>query len=140
MMCSGLLKSIRRFRQCESGAATIEFVLWLPIVVMVLLLIVDASMLFMGRTQAIRVLQDTNRLYSVGQFTGTSAERLTKAESYALLRLKQMSSSATTKTTEVNRVVRTEATLQTDEIAQVGFLGAMIDVTMTVAAEHRVEF
>ncbi len=140
MNLSGISRSIRRFGRCESGAATIEFVLWLPIVVMILLLIVDASMLFMGRTQAIRVLQDTNRLYSVGQFTGSSAEKLTKAETYAMKRLRAMSTSATATTTETNRVVRTEATLQTDEIAQVGFLGAMIDVTMVVVAEHRVEF
>ncbi len=140
MKFSCLLPSVRRFRQCETGAATIEFVLWLPLVVMILLLIVDASMLFMGRTQAIRVLQDTNRLYSVGQFTGSSAEKLTKAEAYALARLRPMSGSATATTTETNRVVRTEATLQTDEIAQVGFLGSMIDVEMVVVAEHRVEF
>ena len=140
MNFSGISRSIRRFGRCENGAATIEFVLWLPIVVMILLLIVDASMLFMGRTQAIRVLQDTNRLYSVGQFTGSSAEKLTKAETYAMKRLRAMSTSATATTTETNRVVRTEATLQTDEIAQVGFLGAMIDVTMVVVAEHRVEF
>lgn len=140
MMESRLLRSVGRFRRCETGSATIEFVLWLPIVVMILLLIVDASMLFMGRTQAIRVLQDTNRLYSVGQFTGSSSDKLTKAEAYALARLRPMSSSATATTSETNRVVRTEATLQTSEIAQVGFLGAMIDVEMVVAAEHRVEF
>lgn len=141
-------RSPRAFLQCEDASATIEFVLWLPIVILILLLIVDASMLFMSRSQAIRVLQDTNRLYSTGQFTSQNpdidlakAERLAKAEAYALSRLQPMSPSATADTTEnLNRVVRTVATLETGEISQIGFLGVVIDRKMTVVAEHRVEF
>lgn len=133
-------RSFGLYLRREDGSATIEFVLWVPIVVLILTLIVDASMLFMGRTHAIRVLQDTNRLYSVGQFTGDPTQKITKAQDYALARLRPMSGSATAKTTEVNRVVRTEATLETSEIAQIGFLGVFIDTTMFVAAEHRVEF
>jgi Flp pilus assembly protein TadG len=131
---------IKAFLRQEDGSSTIEFVLWLPIVVLILLLIVDSSMLFMSRSHAIRVLQDTNRLYSVGQFTGTSAERINKAQNYAMARLRGFSPSATATTTEANRVVRTRATMETREIAQIGFLGMMIDTTMVVVAEHRVEF
>ncbi len=131
---------IRAFLRDESGSSTIEFVLWLPIVLLILLLIVDASMLFMSRSHAIRVLQDTNRLYSVGQFTGTPVERIAQAQTYALNRLRGLSPSATALTTETNRVVRTQATMETREIAQIGFLGVMIDTTMVVIAEHRVEF
>jgi Flp pilus assembly protein TadG len=138
---SRLTRSVGRFLQCEGGSSTVEFVLWVPLVIMVLMLIVDASMLFMTRSHAMRVLQDTNRLYSVGQFTGdTAADRLEKAEDYALARLSPLSESATAVTTELNRVVRTEATMQTSEIANIGFLGTLIDVTMTISAEHRVEF
>jgi Flp pilus assembly protein TadG len=131
---------IKEFLRQESGSSTIEFVLWMPIALMILLLIVDASMLFMSRSHAIRVLQDTNRLYSVGQFTGSPAERITQAQTYALNRLRGLSPSATAVTTETNRVVRTQATMETREIAQIGFLGAVIDTTMVVVAEHRVEF
>jgi Flp pilus assembly protein TadG len=131
---------IRDFLRQETGSSTIEFVLWMPVVLMILLLIVDASMLFMSRSHAIRVLQDTNRLYSVGQFTGTAAQRLTQAQTYALNRLRGLSPSATAITTETNRVVRTQATMATREIAQVGFLGMMMDAQMVVVAEHRVEF
>lgn len=136
----GKYGKIKTFLRQEDGTSTIEFVLWLPIVVLILLLIVDLSMLFMSRSQAMRVLQDTNRLYSVGQFTGTPAERITKAQNYALSRLRGLSPSATATTVETNRVVRTQATMETREIAQIGFLGLMIDTTMVVAAEHRVEF
>lgn len=131
---------IKAFSRQETGGATIEFVLWLPIVIAILLLIVDSSMLFMSRTHAMRVLQDTNRLYSVGQFTGTPAERIQKAQDYALARLTGLSPSATTTTVETNRVVRTQATMETREIAQIGFLGLMIDMTMVVTAEQKVEF
>ena len=90
---------IKAFFRQEEGGATIEFVLWLPIIFLILLLIVDSSMLFMSRSQAIRVLQDTNRLYSVGQFTGTAAERIAAAQNYALARLRGLSPSATAVTT-----------------------------------------
>jgi Flp pilus assembly protein TadG len=136
----GKCPEIKTFLRQEGGSSTIEFVLWLPLVIAILLLVVDSSMLFMSRSQAIRVLQDTNRLYSVGQFTGTPAERIAAAQNYALSRLRGMSPSATATTTEANRVVRTRATLETAEIARVGFLGMMIDTTMVVSAEHRVEF
>lgn len=131
---------IKTFLRQEAGGVTIEFVLWLPVVIAILLLIVDSSLLFMSRSHAMRVLQDTNRLYSVGQFTGTPAERIDKAENYALARLTGLSPSATATTVETNRVVRTQATMETREIAQIGFLGMMIDMTMVVTAEHRVEF
>ena len=137
---SGKCGKIKDFLQQERGSATIEFVLWMPIVLLILLLIVDASMLFMSRSHALRVLQDTNRLYSVGQFTGTTAERITQAQTYALNRLRGLSPSATAITTETNRVVRTQATMATREIAQVGFLGVMMDAQMVVFAEHRVEY
>lgn len=133
-------QTFKAFLRQESGSSSIEFVLWVPLVLAILLLVVDSSMLFMSRTHAIRVLQDTNRLYSVGQFTGTQTERITAAQQYALQRLQGLSPSATITTTETNRVVRTRATLETAEIAQIGFLGLMIDTTMVVAAEHRVEF
>lgn len=136
----GKLSKLKAFLRQEGGSATIEFVLWLPIVMAILLLVVDSSMLFMSRSHAMRVLQDTNRLYSVGQFTGTAAERITKAQNYALSRLRGLSPSATATTTETNRVVRTSATMETREIAAIGFLGMMIDTTMVVSAEHRVEF
>lgn len=131
---------IKAFLRQEGGSSSIEFVLWMPLVIMILLLIVDSSMLFMSRTHAIRVLQDTNRLYSVGQFTGSPAERVAAAQGYALQRLRGLSPSATVTTAENQRVVRTRATLETAEIAQIGFLGLMIDTTMVVSAEHRVEF
>lgn len=136
----GIGRNFKAFLRQENGSSSIEFVLWMPLVLAILLLVVDSSMLFMSRTHAIRVLQDTNRLYSVGQFTGTTAERITAAQNYALSRLQGLSPSATATTTETNRVVRTRATLETAEVAQIGFLGLMIDTTMVVAAEHRVEF
>jgi Flp pilus assembly protein TadG len=143
----GKLSKLKAFLRQEGGSATIEFVLWLPIVMAILLLVVDSSMLFMSRSHAMRVLQDTNRLYSVGQFTSNQqdieaarAERLAKARDYALSRLRGLSPSATVTAAEVgNGVVRTTATMSTKEIAAIGFLGMMIDTTMVVSAEHRVE-
>ncbi len=143
----GKWSKIKAFLRQEGGSATIEFVLWLPIVIAILLLVVDSSMLFMSRSHAMRVLQDTNRLYSVGQFTSDQkdfaaarAERLAKARDYALSRLRGLSPSATVTATELgNGVVRTSATMKTKEIAAIGFLGMMIDTTMVVSAEHRVE-
>jgi hypothetical protein len=93
----------------------------------------------LDRPGGARPIQDTNRLYSVGQFTGEREVRIAKAQNYALSRLRGLSPSATVTTTENEGVVRTRAIMETREIAQIGFLGMMIDTEMVVAAEHRVE-
>lgn len=70
----GSLGPLDRFlRRDESGGTTtIEFVLWLPIFVLILSLIVDVSFLFLRQAIMYDVASDTARRYAVGAFAGAS--------------------------------------------------------------------
>lgn len=58
---------LKRFGQDQDGSATVEAVLWLPIMFALLCLAVDTSFLFFGQNQAYHTVQNANRMLSVGQ-------------------------------------------------------------------------
>ena len=58
----------------NSGSSTIEFCLWLPVFVLTLSLIVDASMLFFKQTTMWRVASDTSRQIATNSILPTDAE------------------------------------------------------------------
>lgn len=57
------------FRGDESGAATIEAVLWLPLFIFLFVMILDAAMIFTNHSRALKVIHDANRAYATGTFT-----------------------------------------------------------------------
>ena len=57
-----------RRAKSEDGSSTIEAVLWVPLLATLLMLVVDTSFVFYGRAQAMRIVQDGNRAYSLGRF------------------------------------------------------------------------
>ncbi len=78
----------RRLLRDERGAATIEFVLWVPIFATILLAAVDATVLYLHHTEMWNVARDVGRNISVGLITEEQAaaaieERLfLRSESY----------------------------------------------------------
>lgn len=75
------LKQLIRDFGDESGATTVEFVLWVPVFMLILMLTVDVSLLFLRQSNMWQVARDTARQVSIGQLT-TKA----KAEEYAELK------------------------------------------------------
>ena len=68
---------IRRIRACrrdESGSATVEFVLWLPIFFMVFCGATDATLLMHKQTQMIAVARSAARAVSMGVSSQAEAE------------------------------------------------------------------
>lgn len=60
----------------EAGAMTVEFVIWFTTFILILGVVLDAAMVLYGRTSALKVVQDANRLRSIGQIetsVGTTA-------------------------------------------------------------------
>jgi Flp pilus assembly protein TadG len=57
------------FARNESGAVSVEAVLWLPFFFGFLMLVTDVSMAFYGKAQTYRIVQDVNRALSVGRIT-----------------------------------------------------------------------
>ena len=66
----------------EKGAVTIEFVLWVPIFVGLLVFVTDASIIYLTHSEMWSVARDTVRRMTTGQIT-TSAE----AQDYAAAHL-----------------------------------------------------
>lgn len=65
---------LNRFRKDTEGNVTIEFVMWLPVLLFMLLLVVDASVLFMTQSNYWSVTRDTARLVSRHAMTESAAE------------------------------------------------------------------
>jgi Flp pilus assembly protein TadG len=129
-----MLPSICKFRKCESGTATVEAVIWLPIFFLVLFLMVDAAMIFNGQSQALRVVQDANRKMSIGGFT-TPLE----VEIYVVERLSRLSPDASAVSTVSVGVVTTTATLPAADLQMSGFFATFMNLNVSVSADHLIE-
>lgn len=65
--------ALRAFLRDERAAATIEFVLWVPVIVFILLAAVDATILYLHHTEMWNVARDVARRVSVGEITEDDA-------------------------------------------------------------------
>jgi Flp pilus assembly protein TadG len=99
----------------ESGTATVESLLWMPLFFFLFVLITDASFIFYGKAQALRIIQDGNRAYSVNRFDDDA-----EASAYIQTRLRTLSPNATASTSVSNGVITTNATLFARELMAVG--------------------
>jgi Flp pilus assembly protein TadG len=91
--------SIRDFLVDEGGTATVEFVLLFPLFSMVLLLLADASLLFLRHTNLMNISRDTARI--VSRYAMTPAE----AKAYAEAAARTAQSDATAEVTILNGFV-----------------------------------
>lgn len=67
-----------RFLRDERGSATIEFVLWVPVFVVLLVATTDATILYLSHTEMWNVSRDIARRIAVGDIT--EAEAVTEAQ------------------------------------------------------------
>ncbi len=62
-----------QFLRDEHGSATIEFVIWVPLYVVLLVAVTDASILYLTHTEMWNAARDTARRMSVGALTAADA-------------------------------------------------------------------
>lgn len=122
------------FLKKSDGAITVEGVLWLPIYAVFMALIVDTSLMFNGKAQAQRTLQDINRLASSGYYR--TEEEL---EARALLMLSHMSENVVVDATFDNGVVNAIATMPASDLTILGVMSTFTDNRITVGARHLIE-
>lgn len=120
----------RAFLRQEKGTATVEFVIWLPIVMLVFAIIVDVSLIFGGEAQALRIVQDANRGLSVGHFQTIDA-----AKAYVLAQVKPLSANATINITVTNGVINSRLTMPAADLMSTGFYDNLLLLNVTVVAE-----
>lgn len=63
-----LLNALRNFRD-DSGSTTVEFVLWVPVFMVILGLTVDVSLMFLRQSNIWQVARDTARQVSIRRYT-----------------------------------------------------------------------
>jgi Flp pilus assembly protein TadG len=76
-MKSGLARRLGSFLKGESGAITVEFSLWVPLLLGVMFLAINASMLFAAQSNYWNISRDTARVVS------RHAMSVAEAEAYA---------------------------------------------------------
>lgn len=120
----------RAFLRQEKGTATVEFVIWLPIVMLVFALVVDVSMVLGAEAQALRVVQDANRGLSVGYFL-----EIEDAKAFVLTQVEPLSSNATIDITVTNGVINSRLTMPAADLMATGFYDNLLKIDVTVVAE-----
>ena len=109
-------KSVRSFLSEEKGTSTIEFVVLLPLFTMILLLVADASMLFLRHTSLMNVSRDAARI--VARHGMTPAQ----AKGYAENRTSSVASLATAEVTIQNGFVTVVITADSASSAPFGII------------------
>ncbi len=137
---TGAIRVLRRFKKQEEGSATVEAVLWIPMFVALFVLITDASLLFNGQAQMLKIVQDANRAYSTGQFETTD-----EVEDWVLAQV--LSTSANAQVVSVvdtsvvpAGIIETTLNIPAGDLDAVGIIASLADFTMSVGSKQYVEF
>ena len=126
-----LHRSISRGLSDESGAATVEFVLWLPVMAALFGLVVDTSIIFGDQSQILRVVQDVNRAVSIGHVR-TSDD----AEAMILADIDNIAPNASVETTLSNGIITSTVTIPVSDLSVTNLIDVFHDFNVTVSAQH----
>lgn len=74
--------TVSQFLRDEHGSATIEFVLWVPIFVIILVAATDATILYLHHTEMWNVSRDVARRVAVGDITEADAAAVVQNEMF----------------------------------------------------------
>lgn len=123
-----------QFAEGEQGGVTVEFVLWLPMMVALLALVMDVSLMFYHQSSAVRVVQDANRAFSLGRVATTE-----ELQTMVTGALQSVSPNVQVSATMTNGIVETEAAMPASDLDAIGWFSALSNVTIAVRAQHLVE-
>ena len=126
--------NLLRFLKDERGTATVEFVICVPVFVMLLGLVVDTSLVFAGEAQALRVVQDANRSFSIGRI-----KTISETQTMIIDGLKSMSPGVTAVTVVNAGVITSTATIPAKELSSFGILNVFGNTKVKVTAQHMSE-
>lgn len=104
------------FGRDEKGSATIEFVLWIPLFLALLVLVVDVSTIYVTHTEMWNVARDTARRMAKGDMTAAQA----KAYAEGAMSLRDFPYQVETDYDTTNDVVQVIIKLQLGETTIIG--------------------
>ena len=115
-----LRERILRLTRDERGAATIEFVLWVPVFIFLLIATTDAVVLYLSHTEMWNVSRDIARRVAVGDIT--EAEAVEEVQKQLFL-----ANGAYTVTTSVDRDVVVEISTNVGDASVFGVFKKVLD-------------
>ncbi len=129
-------KILNRFLTETSGSITIESILWLPFYALFIIMIINVSLMFNGRAQVQRTLQDINRLASSGYYV---SEEEVEARIRSLL--SHISSNLEIEATIDSDlgVITAVASLPVNDLTVIGSIPEFANFDVTVGAWHLIE-
>lgn len=116
----------------EEGSATIEAVLWMPILLFLFMLAANACLAFFAHSQMMRVLQDVNRSMSVGRIASAS-----EAEQTVRDMLPDYADELTVETTVSNGIIETVASLPVSAVITFHSLDGWIGSTAITVRSYQ---
>lgn len=125
---------LKKFLRDDTGSATVETVMMLPLLLAVLSLTVDLSLIFNSRAEVLRVIQDANRNVSIGRINDIST-----AEAYVESNIEHLAPNAHANATITAGVINTTVTLPASDLMMTGIFTSILDITMTLTAQHMIE-
>lgn len=129
------LKSfMRRKARDESGAATIEAILWLPMFFYILAMSVDVTMIFHSYSRIIRAVEDVNRGLSVGRIKTIDEGKQRIASE--LSNYKGVQSDIKI----IDNVIVTNVSVPVTSLAFLGAVRPMMDKNVMVKTQQYVEY
>ncbi len=131
---SKVKSGLQKFWGDEGATATVEFVLMVPVMVALFGLVIDTALVFGGRSQILRVVQDMNRAVSIGLIRDT-----TVAEQMIIDSIASFAPAAIAQTTVTSGIISTVVTLPISDLTATGLVTAFKDFTVIVTAQHLAE-
>ena len=123
-----------RFTRRQDGGATVEFVIWFPFMLGLMLVISEVALVYYGQNQVLRVTQDATRQISIGNIS--TADQL---HTYINTRLSSMTDSAVIKNGVETGIIYTSVTVPVNDLAPFGFFPAIAGAEITVMAQQVAE-
>ncbi|MEJ1992710.1 MAG: pilus assembly protein [Maritimibacter sp.] len=124
---------LSNFSKNESGS-TIEFVIWLPVFVLVLSLIADTSLIYHGQSRVYMITQLANRAYSTGKF-----ETADSAENYIKQEVAQIGGRASADVSVDDGIIHSVVTVPAVDFEALGLFGILNGLTLTVSSDMLME-
>ena len=125
---------IRDFLHNTRGTATVETVLWFPMFMFIFGLMVDVAMIFHGQAKVLRIVQDSNRQYSIGNLADETA-----TETFVETQLAAVNIVGVATTTEIAGVAHTSVIVGANQLQVIGFFTTFNNLNLNISAEHMIE-
>jgi Flp pilus assembly protein TadG len=133
--CKRAPRAFRAFRKRTDGGVTVEFVLWLPVFLALIMLSTDASIMFMRQSNFWSVSRDTARIVSRHGFDTAAAEQYAAVNA----RFGDYTPKVSVKVDQITSTVTVTITAQSERMAPFGVIGMAMGNTVSAQVTQTLE-